>query len=158
MEKVIKIDLHNKYDLIDKYNEERISPQMLEYIIKQALLAKKNEKIKIIINNKCQIEKQCKELIIVGLDEKYQRSLEERDTNNKKQAFFFVLGLIFIFLSTLIEEETIWKEILVITGWVPIWEMIEVELFPDAAGREERRVIEKILHGEIIETKEALEE
>ena len=101
------------------------------------------DKIKIIINKKCYLEEDSIKLIKEGLKEENQRSLRERDSNNVRQLFFFVLGVIFIFLSTLIKDETIWKEILVITGWVPIWEMIEMELFPDAAGRKERRVIKK---------------
>lgn len=59
--------------------------------------------------------------------------------------------MIFVFLSTKIQGSGMWKEILLITGWVPIWEMIEVELFPDAYGRRERKLINKLLKSEIVE-------
>lgn len=151
MEKIIEIDINDKYDLIDKYNEKKSSNEMIEYIIKQAQYLKKNKKIQIIINKKCNIDKDIKKLIKDGLKEEYSRSLQERYNNNVKQIVFLFLGIIFIFLSTLIEDGVIWKEILLITGWVPIWEMIEVELFPDVYGRKRRRIIKKLLNSEMIE-------
>ncbi len=149
MEKIIEIDLNNKYDLIDKYNEKKVTHEIIEYIIKQAKPIK-NRRTKIIINNKCKIDKDISKLIKEGLEEEYDRSLEEHNTNNIKQILFLILGITFIFLSTLIDEGVIWKEVLLISGWVPIWEMIEVELFPDVDGRRKRLLIKKILNSEII--------
>ena len=34
MEKIIEIDLHDKYDLVEKYNENKISNELIKYIIK----------------------------------------------------------------------------------------------------------------------------
>lgn len=160
MEKIIEIDLNNKYDLIDKYNEKKISNEIIEYIIKQAKLLR-NKQVKIIINNNCHIDKDITRLIKEGLKEEYDRSLEEHHTNNVKQILFLILGITFIFLSTLIDDGVIWKEVLLISGWVPIWEMIEVELFPDVDGRRKRKLIKRLLHSEIvvenIEQKESME-
>ena len=44
-----------------------------------------------------------------------------------------------------------WKEIVLISGWVPLWEVIDVELFSDYEGRKKRRIITKLLNSEIIE-------
>lgn len=63
-------------------------------------------------------------MIKEGLKEEYNKSLKNRHDNNVEQLFFLFLGILFIFLSTLIKEETIWKELLLISGWVPILEMI----------------------------------
>lgn len=157
MEKVIKIHIHKEADLIDKYNDKKASNDLINYIIKEAQLAKESENIKIIIKKDFYEENDIVELIKKGLDDEYKRSLHERNNNNIKQLFFFILGFLFIFLSTLIKENTIWKEIFIITGWVPIWEMIELELFPDAVGRKKRKIITKVLNGEIIESNEILE-
>lgn len=43
------------------------------------------------------------------------------------------------------------KEILLISGWVPIWEMVKIELFPDVQGRIKRKYIKKLLKSDIIE-------
>lgn len=154
MEKIIEIDINNKYDLIDKYNEKKLSQELLEYIIKQVALTKKNKQIKIIINKKCHIDKEVTKFIKEGLKEEYNRSLEEYHKNNKKQLFFLFIGTILIFLSTLIEKGLIWKELLLISGWVPIWEMVEVELFPDVESRKERKNIRRLLNSEILEKEE----
>jgi len=38
-----------------------------------------------------------------------------------------------------------------ISGWVPIWETIEIELFPDAEGKLKRKIIKQLLNCEIVE-------
>ena len=151
MEELIIININNKYDLIDKYNYEKISNELLEYIIKKTILINKNKKIKIIINKKINIKENSVELIKKGLEEEYIRSIEERHINNIKQLIFLLIGIFFIFIATRIPNRGMWREILIITGWVPIWEMIEIELFPDVYGRKERKIIKKLLKSEIIE-------
>ena len=151
MENIIEIDINNKYDFLDKYNEKNVSHEFIEYIIKQSLLVKSNEKIKVVVNNKCDIEDNCIEYIKNGLKREYNKVLEEYHNNNLKQLFFLVLGILFIFLSTLIPEGLIWREVLLIIGWVPIWEMIEVELFSDVVCRKRRKAVKKLLRSEFIE-------
>lgn len=151
MKRNIEIDITHKYDFIDKYNEKKASNEIIEYIIKQAMNLSKYEKIKVIINKKCDIEQDCIKMIKEGLKEAYDSSIEQRHENNIKQLYLLVLGISFLFLSTLIKQPIIWKEILLIIGWVPIWEMIELELFPDVEGRMKRNIVKKLLNSEIIE-------
>lgn len=150
MKNNIEIDLNNKAHLLDKYNDEKVSYELIKYIIHQAEAIKKKEEIIIIINKKCKIDEDCEKLIKEGLKEEYNRSLEHYHENNKKQLFFLALGAILLFLSTLIQE-SIWKDIVIISGWVPIWKMVEIELFPDVYGRRKRKTIRKLLGSEIIE-------
>ena len=89
-------------------------------------------------------------MIKEGLQEEYNRSLRKRDDNNIKQLVFFILGVFFIYLSILMKNDIVWREIILITGWVPIWKMIEVEILPDVAGRRKRKIINKILKSEFI--------
>lgn len=158
MEKIIEIDLHQEKDMIEKYNSKKLSNELLEYMIQQATAIQKNEKVKIMIHKKCDIDRDCVRLIKDGLKEAYNKSIQERHSNNVKQLLFFLVGAFFIFLSTQVKDEFIWKELLLITGWVPIWELIEVELFPDAYGRKRRKIIKKLLQTEIMETTKELEE
>jgi hypothetical protein len=151
MEQIIEIDLTNKHNLTGKYNEKKVSHGLIEYIIKQAEETNLYTDTKIIINKKCHIEEDCIKLIKEGLQEEYNRSLKKRDDNNIKQLVFLGLGILFIYLSTLIKNGDVWKEIILITGWVPIWKMIEVEILPDVAGRRKRKIIKKLLNSEFIE-------
>lgn len=158
MEKNIEIDLVDKYDLVERYNEKKTSSNLIEYIIKQTRFIRKKEKIKIIVNKKCVLEQDCTKMIREGLKEEYNKTLEQRRSNNIKQMWLLILGVALLFLSTLITEDEIWKEILLISGWVPIWEMIEVELFPDVDARIERRIIRRLLKSEIVEKNIKIEE
>lgn len=150
MEKIIEIDLNNKYDFVEKYNENKISRELIDYIIKQSIPTTKKEKIKIIINAKCDLDKDCVESLKKGLEEEYDRSMKEHKITDIKQICLLILGIVLLSLSTLIKEGVIWKEILLISGWVPIWEMVELELLSDANGKGKRRIIKKLLKSEIV--------
>ena len=152
MEKIIEIDLHDKYDLVEKYNENKISNELIKYIIKEAIPIRKNEKIKIVINVKCNnINRDCKEFLQEGLTEEYNKSIQEHKITDIKQICLLILGIIFLFLSSNINNEVIWKEILLITGWVPIWEVIDLELFSNTKGKGKIKIINKLLNSEIIQ-------
>ena len=151
MEKIIEIDLITKNSLISRYNEKKVSHELLQYIINEAISTKKDEKIKIKINKKQDINQNSTKFIKDGLKEEFAKSVEARNRNDIRQLVFLFLGVLFIFLSTLIPESEISKEVLIIIGWVPIWKMIEIELFPDIYGRRKRRIIKKLLNSEFIE-------
>jgi len=151
VEKTIEIDVVNKYDLVEKYDEDKISRNLIDYILQQAILAKKYERINITINKKSDIDKDCIKLIKEGLKDEYNRSQWQRKTNNNKQLWMTGLGIFLLFLSFLVKEKGVWKEILLISGWVPIWESIEMQLFPDVEGAQKRRLIKKILNGQMKE-------
>lgn len=152
MEKIIEVYLHDKYDLVEKYNENKLSKELIEYITKQAIPVGKNDKIKIVLNVKCDnMDRDCTELLKVGLSEEYNRIIKEHEITNIKQFCLLILGIIFLFLSTLINDETIWKEILLIIGWVPIWEAVDIELFSDIKSKRKKKIIKKLLNSEIVQ-------
>ncbi len=151
MNKTIEIDITDKNDFIEKYNQNIISNDVIEYIIKQAMLIGNQDNIKIVINKKCEIKKTCSKMIKEGLKEEYNRSLKAHHSTNAKQVVLMILGIILLYFTSMIDEGVIWKEILLISGWVPIWETIELELFPDAEGKLKRRIIKKLLNCEIVE-------
>lgn len=149
--KVIKVDLDRKFDLLRTYNDKKVDLDLIEYLIDQIGLFKDTEKVKIVLNKRCELDVNAIKLIKEGLKEEHKKSLNVRDQNNLKQLWLLAMGIMFIFLSTKLDDSTIWKEVLVILGWVPIWEMMEVELFPDAAERKRRKAIKRLLKCEIIE-------
>lgn len=149
--KVIKVDLDRKFDLLRTYNDKKVDLDLIEYLIDQIGLFKDTEKVKIVLNKRCELDVNAIRLIKEGLKEEFKKSLNVRDQNNMKQLWLLVMGVMFLFLSTKIQDDTLWKEVLVIIGWVPIWEMMEVELFPDAAERKRRKAIKRLLKCEIVE-------
>ena len=150
MEKEIKIDLLDEIDITEKYNDDKISKDLLEYLIKEARFVKKREKIKIIVNNKCQTKLNYQDILHNSFKEEYIHNLKEHLRNNILQIIFLLVGLFFIFLSFKVENQ-IWKEIFLIGGWVPIWEMVDLELFSDIRGIRRKKILLKLSKSEIIE-------
>ena len=151
MKKTIVVDLEHKADLVSRYNDEKVDDDLIEYLIKQGMYYKRSDKFVIVVEKSKNVEQSSINYIKAGLNEAYNKSLKIRDLNNLKQIGLFFMGIFFLTLSTLVDSESIWYELMIIGGWVPIWEMIEVELFPDVEERRKRKVIKKLLKSEIVE-------
>lgn len=141
----IIIDISSIDDVYEKYNKNEISKELINYIIEKCY----NEKnIKIIINNKLDIN--IKPLIYKGLENEYNRIYLKYKKNNKIQIIYLILGIIILGISSIISENVI-SEVILVTGWVFIWSVVELEIFTDTTGRKKRKIIKKILKSEIIE-------
>ena len=151
MERVIEVNIKDKYDFIDIYNERKVSGEMINYFIEQSTFVRKNDKLKIIINKKCEIEQNLTQMLKNSLVEEYNKSLSLHHNIDIKQVLLFLLGVISLILYALIKENVIWKEVLLIGGWVGIWEMMDLELFDDASERRKRKTLNLLLTSEIIE-------
>ena len=141
----IIIDISSIDDVYEKYNKNEISKELINYIIEKCY----NEKnIKIIINNKLDIN--IKPLIYKGLENEYNRIYLKYKKNNIIQIIYLILGIIILGISSIISENVI-SEVILVTGWVFIWSVVELEIFTDTIGRKKRKIIKKILKSEIIE-------
>lgn len=141
----IIIDISSIDDVYEKYNKNEISKELINYIIEKCY----NEKnIKIIINNKLDIN--IKPLIYKGLENEYNRIYLKYKKNNIIQIIYLILGIIILGISSIISENVI-SEVILVTGWVFIWSVVELEIFTDTTGRKKRKIIKKILKSEIIE-------
>ena len=152
MKKIIEVDIRYENDLYDKYNRNRASSELINYIIDNAYPYIKAESILIVINNYLNKDIECKKLIDEGLRREFDKSIRRHQKNNLSQISYFILGVITLFLATLISEGII-KELMVIGGWVFIWELVEVELFSEVHGIKKRRLIKKMLKSPIEERK-----
>lgn len=148
MEKVIEIDLTCNDDLYEKYNRKIVSNDLVNYIITSAYNTKKKDKIKIIINNSIGISSVS--LIKEGLKKEYEKSYLIYYKNNIVQIIYLLIGIIALFVSSIMDGN-IFKEIILIGGWVLIWEMIELEIFSDVKEKRKRIILKKILNSEFIE-------
>ncbi len=149
MTKVINVDLQEKNDFSEKYNHEEVTNDLVEYLIKEARHTQKDDNIIINFNVLFNAEFNIKEMLIKTLKEEYLHNINDHRYTNLFQIILFLLGVIFLSLSTLFKDGVIWKEILVIGGWVPIWEMVELELFNDVRGRKRKKIINKLINSEI---------
>jgi len=150
MEKVIEIDLINKEDFFEKYNHNEVSKELINYIVKEIFIIRRNKNFKIVINNKCNIDNMIN-ILKSGIEKEYNLSCKYLKYNNIIQFTFLVLGSFALFLATLLKDNIILNEIIIIGAWVLIWESIDLELFSETKQRGRRKILKRILKSEIIE-------
>ena len=112
------------------------------------LLLREKVDLKIIINNQVKNDSDIIKIIKQKLLDEYDKTILKHQNNIIKQLIYFLIGITALFFSTLIQD-TIFKEIVLIGGWVLIWYMVELELFSDMELRKRRRVIKRLLESEI---------
>lgn len=148
--KTVEIDIKNENDLFEKYSKTNISKEVINYLVLNTPKHRKNDKFKIIINNYTNID--AHELLIKGLKDNYEKSLDRYIYNNKIQIIYLIIGIILLFISKYIEE-VVFNELILIIGWFFIWVMFEEELSSDITNRKRRKILKKLLKSEIIENK-----
>lgn len=148
MEKIIKVDLVSKEDVFEKYNKDVINHELINYLVDNAFYINKNDSIKLVVNNK--LGESFINLIKNSLLNEYNKGLLSHIRNNARQMVYLLIGIVLLFVSTLIKG-TILKEIILIGSWVLIWEMMELVIFSYTNGRRRKFVLKKIIDGEIIE-------
>lgn len=152
MEKILQIDLMDKHDLIEKYNKNITSKELIKYMIESTPCFSRRDTIKIVINNGIKDLHECTSFIIEGLKNEYDDNIFKYYRNNLMQVGLLIAGIIAIFISTLVDVMII-KELVLIGGWVLIWEMVESEIFEDINNRKKIRILRKLLNSEIVENK-----
>lgn len=148
MENIIEIDLYNEETLYEKYNKNIVSKELINYIIEQAMFISEYDTVKVLVRNKCKVDKNYLDMIKEGLEIEYKKKLRNRYINNIKQVILLLIGLLFLFISAIIKDGFIFKEVFLIIGWVPIWEVIEIELFTDVEERRIRKILKKLLESD----------
>lgn len=150
MEKILEVDINNKEDLYEKYNDKKISKELIKYIIEATPKFKKNDKLKVIINNNLKDKIFVSELIKKELDSEMDRNEYKFTYNNRKQIIYFFAGVFALILSTFIEVEIL-EEIILIGAWVVLWNMVELEIDDDINYIKKKRILKKILESEFEE-------
>ncbi len=142
--KNIIVNLKNEEDLYDKYSDN-VSRDLLDYLINEARYTKGD--IKITINTTLDI-KNIESLIKDGL---LKISNETRKLDmilDMKQVMFLMIGVIFLIISGFIFYNVI-KEIIVIAGWVAIWEVVDISLNVDSKSRANIKLIKRLMNSKI---------
>ncbi len=149
MKKIINVDLKNNEDLYEKYNSNKVSRDLINYLIENTYSCSAKDKIMIVINNYIN-SKDCVTLIKNGFEDELLRYLKRYYYSNFSQIVYFILGIIILFIATYLGDTSVIHEILLISGWVLIWEMVEIELFADLDNRRRRRMLQKLKKAEFV--------
>lgn len=150
--KVLEIDISNEDDLLNKYDKKIASADLINHLIESTLTISLKEKVKIIIKNSINNDQNSIPFIIAGLKKEYNKNVLKYNYDGKIQFVYFVLGVIILFISTLVKSVVL-KEVILISGWVLIWSMLEIEIFTDMKIRRKRKIIKKLIESEMEEIK-----
>ncbi len=148
--KKIDIYINEKSDLIESYSANEVSSALIQYMISKVMVLKRKEEFNLNLYV-TQATKGCTSLIKDGLKMEYNRSERIHNNITLKQLFLLLIGTIILLFSYIFTDIEILREIIIIIGWVPIWEAVELELFNDSSESNKRRCIKKLLATEFNE-------
>ena len=150
MEKIIELDLLHSDSFFEMYNRKKVSRELINYLISEGYNINKKEKIKIVINDSMVGNIDCVKLIKEGLKNEYDICYKKHQIITLKQMLYFIVGVIVLFISTVIHEK-IFSEVILIIGWVLIWTMAELEIFNDVDSMKKRKILKRLLNSEFVE-------
>lgn len=139
--KNIIVNLKDESYLYEKYNNS-ISRDLVNYLVREAKFS--DSDIKIIINTNLEIDN-LETFIKNGLEQVYIETRKIDKIHNIKQFMFFVIGVVFLVLSTISLFDVL-KEIILIAGWVAIWEVVDISLNVDSELKLNRVLIKKLIN------------
>ncbi len=142
--KIIKLNIENKSDLYEKYSNN-LSKELINYLIKETKYVKDDITIEVTIKFKVD---NLEEFIKEGLIKTHNNYKKIDKIIDNKQLIFFIVGLTFLVISTLVKQNII-KEVILIAGWVAIWDSIDMSFNDANELKLNSRVIKKILNSEI---------
>lgn len=150
MEKILEIDLDSTEDLFECYNKKKVSRNLIQYMVDAMPRLKKNDTLKVVINNRIKGNVKCAELIKKAIDDACARNDFRFHLTNMKQIWFLILGVIALLVASIVDWEIL-KEIVIIGAWVLLWDVVEMEIVDDINNRKKKRILKKILSSEFIE-------
>ena len=149
MKNVIEIDVFDEKEFFEIYNKKLVADSLINYLVDQTPNFKNKETLKIKINSKITSDIDLKKCIVEGLKNKYQKSYQNHFRNTIIQLIYLLVGVLIIFASTLIKGE-VFRELILICGWVLIWATVELEIFSDIEGRKRRKKLKRLIDSEFI--------
>ena len=149
MNKTITININSRKDLFDVYNTKEINDKLIAHLIKEAAYITTKDNLTIKILNKTNENINISKLIKDRLKREYDNVIFENHKNILTQFILFIIGVTILVIAKLYNH-LIWHDVLVIIGWVPIWEMVDIEIFDNINEKRLIKVINKLLVSKII--------
>lgn len=149
MKKLININLKSEEDLKEKYNDNIVSRDLINYILDQTQYINKKDEVQVVINKV--FENDSIGLIKTGLRNEFLKIMKQTRFNNIKQITFLLLGLLCLILYAMLDNIEVFDQIILIGGWIFIGEAIEIELFSDQQIKRSKMILKKILKSDFME-------
>lgn len=140
-ETIIEISFDEKDDYINQFNNTKLSNSLSNYILEECRGKSLSNRITLNVKANFKISNKEKEEFIKMVHENYKDDLKEytlilKHSNLKKIIIFFI-GIILIYLSYFkeISSNEVISEVILIIGWVAIWEAAYTWLFESDKNR-----------------------
>lgn len=157
MKKQININLSNKEDYKNKYNESILSYDLSNYILEETKGINSNDKIEFIITYNFEINDMEKNNIVDMIRNSFGTEVSEIISFSKKQFIanflIFFIGLLFLLLYYVIVPKFI-SELTLILGWVFIGEAICNFLYHGIENKNKIKRKKQIIDAKILFEKE----
>ena len=151
----IIINLNHNDDACNKFNNHILSKDLGNYIYEQYTSFKNDGIIKLIISSDEEMNKEFKENLRIMIMDYINSNIIDLDKIHKKQYIksflltFIGICLIFIAHFFHIYNEYIVSEVLMIAGWVSIWEVFDNLVFKESKWRSKYNGYKKLKKCEI---------
>lgn len=140
----IRVLIKDENSLYEAFSNS-LSQALIDYLIQEAMI--KND-IVIEVNTKLKIPN-LEEIFYKGINEYYTKLVLKDKIYDVKQIVFILLGIIFLITSTLLNNDLL-RELLIIAGWVAIWDVIDYYLNKNMEYRRVKRVLQKLMKAKIV--------
>ena len=149
----IQIYLNDKKDYISKFNQERISKELYGYIKNEVKLININKKINIEITSKFSLTDKEKETLALNIKNTSEEELNDIKVLEEKvilkDLLLLLRGIIIIFIYFILKNTPIISEVILIIGWLFIWEAIARLLFAGTERKIQKQRLKQIIYSDI---------
>lgn len=153
MSNIIEIDLDNRGEYVNEYDDHRINDRMHQYILENPIDVRKDIVLNIKFNYKVKEEEldTFKDMLRVSFANELTKIESELKKINYRDFFLILLGILFLVIYSYFERNDIFlfAEFFLIIGWVAIWEFAESLLFYRRRLARNRIIYKKLLLAKI---------
>ena len=150
---IIEIELKNKVDYKNKFNSERISTEMKDYILNEIKTINLKSKIKIIITCKEKLTLHDKEELNKLIKKTFKDDLYDIEIEYKikikNACIIMLIGIILLLGYYLINNTFFISEYILIIGWLLIWESAALFLFDSGKIKIKEIRVEQLINSEV---------
>lgn len=149
----LKIELKDKKDFVSKYNSNRISSDLYNYLKDEIKLTTIKENIKIEIKPEFKMSDEEKELLALNIKKTCKEEIDDikylEERILLKELLLLLIGSIIIFLCFLVKNSAFISEIILIIGWLFIWESLYSIIFRRTKNKILKERLKSIIKSDI---------
>lgn len=152
---IILVTLNDKNSYKNPFNDNKLSQDLSDYILDECKGLTYNNELELHIKANFHFSQEEKIKLINIIRSNYGLYIRENiiymDHLIRKNIFLFLGGCLFILLSFALEQvSSVISEIILIIGWVGIWEVVYSAFFSDYKKRMEIKRLKQLTNSKIV--------